>query len=208
MVRILRAIRKEVPTSFCVGIKINTADHMHTAESDDLLRQIERIAEEQVDYVQLSGGSFEDPKVSLGVLCLVDYVISLSHQMLSIQNSLPTTGAVGKINLEREGFFLQASHEIRKRHPNLVLMVTGGFRSRNGVDSALQQGACHLIGLARPAIKYPDLPNEIVFNDSLFDREARFDVEPAPSRGWIATKIRSVGAGSETVCETCLYQVS
>ncbi|KAH8649732.1 hypothetical protein BGZ60DRAFT_463079 [Tricladium varicosporioides] len=180
VIRIIRAIRQEVPASFCVGIKINTADHIHTVESDDLLLQIDRIAKEQVDYVQLSGGSFEDPK------------------MLSIQNSLPIIGATGTINVEREGFFLQASHEIRKRHPNLVLLVTGGFRSRNGVNSALQKGACDLIGLARPAIKYPDLPNEIVFNDDLLDGEARFDVEPAPSRGWIATKIRSVGAGAET----------
>src|SRR5690606_15021078 len=31
LLRILRAIRAEVPPSFCVGVKINTADHMNAS---------------------------------------------------------------------------------------------------------------------------------------------------------------------------------
>lgn len=107
--------------------------------------------------------------------------------------------ATGKPNLEREGFFLNASREIRKQNPDLVLIVTGGFRSRNGVNAAIKDQACDLVGLGRPAVKFPNLPEDIMFNNLLSDDEARFDVEPAPSRGWIAQKIRSVGAGAETV---------
>ena len=36
-----------------------------------------------------------------------------------------------------------------------------------------------------------------MFNNAFSENEARFDVETAPSPGWIATKIRSVCAGAE-----------
>ncbi|KAF2269838.1 FMN-linked oxidoreductase [Lojkania enalia] len=183
VLRIIRAVRREVPRTFCVGIKINTADQLSPGGFDDMLQHVELIAFEQVDYIQLSGGSFEDP------------------QMLSTRNSV--SGANERTHA-REGFFLDASHAIRKKLPHVVLMVTGGFRSRRGVNLALETGACDLIGIARPAVKYPELPNAIVFNSRLLDEEARFDVESAPSPGWIASQVRSVGAGAETKYFTTL----
>lgn len=81
-----------------------------------------------------------------------------------------------------------------------MLVVTGGFRSREGVLKALEDGACDAVGIGRPAVKFPDLPEKVVFNDGLRDEEARFDVEPAPPvPSWITNRIRSVGAGAETV---------
>ncbi len=66
ILRIIRTIRAEVPSSFCVGVKINTADFSDATAFSDMLRQIEVIQQEQIDYVHLSGGSFEDPKASRG----------------------------------------------------------------------------------------------------------------------------------------------
>jgi 2,4-dienoyl-CoA reductase-like NADH-dependent reductase (Old Yellow Enzyme family) len=63
VLRIVRAIRQEVPPSFCIGIKINTADHMNPEGFDYMLRQIELLHVEHVDYIQLSGGTFEDGQV-------------------------------------------------------------------------------------------------------------------------------------------------
>ena len=63
VLRILRAVRREVPKSFCVGVKINAADHMSPGGFDEMLRQIELIHKENPDYIQLSGGSFENPQV-------------------------------------------------------------------------------------------------------------------------------------------------
>jgi 2,4-dienoyl-CoA reductase-like NADH-dependent reductase (Old Yellow Enzyme family) len=63
VLRIIRAIRREVPQSFCVGVKINTADHMNPEGFDKMLRQVELIHKEKPDYIQLSGGSFEHPEV-------------------------------------------------------------------------------------------------------------------------------------------------
>lgn len=119
--------------------------------------------------------------------------------MLSTNNSVTEHVTPSEGTIAREGFFLRASQEVRQKFPQLALIVTGGFRSRNGVNAALETGACNAIGLGRPALKYPDLPNKIMFNNELADEQARFDVEAAPSVGWIATKIRSAGAGAETV---------
>jgi hypothetical protein len=120
--------------------------------------------------------------------------------MLSTRNSLARAGSTTARTAAREGFFLDASREIRRSFPNLVLIVTGGFRSRGGVRRALEDGACDAVGFGRPAVMFPDLPSKIMFNNELPDEEARFDVEAAPPvPGWIASRIRSVGAGAETV---------
>ena len=120
--------------------------------------------------------------------------------MLSTRNSLPRAGNTTARTAAREGFFLDASREIRRNFPHLVLIVTGGFRSREGVRRALEDAACDAVGFGRPAVKFPDLPSKIMFNNELPDEEARFDVEAAPPvPGWVASRIRSVGAGAESV---------
>ncbi|KAF4440219.1 hypothetical protein F53441_12361 [Fusarium austroafricanum] len=179
VLRIIRSIRKEVPKSFCAGVKINSADFRDEKGMFDMLRHIELIQKEDIDYINLSGGSYEDP------------------QMMSTGSSLKSSSTKARSSI-REGFFLRTSQEIHSRFPELTLIVSGGFRSRNGVNGALDSGACDLIGVGRPAVKYPNLPAQIMFNGNINDTEARFDVEAAPGAGWLASKVRSVGAGAET----------
>ncbi|KAF5638844.1 hypothetical protein F25303_7552 [Fusarium sp. NRRL 25303] len=179
VLRIIRSIRKEVPKSFCVGVKINSADFKDEEGMAEMLRQIEMIQQEEIDYINLSGGSFEDP------------------QMMSTDSSVQPSSAKSHSSM-REGFFLRTSKEIRRRFPDLTLLVTGGFRSRKGVIGALDSNACDLVGIGRPAVKYPELPRKIMFDENINDDEARFDVESAPGGGWLASKVRSVGAGAET----------
>ncbi|KAF5603942.1 NADH oxidase [Fusarium subglutinans] len=179
VLRIIRSIRKEVPKTFCVGVKINSADFKDEEVMTQMLRQIELIQQEEIDYINLSGGSFEDP------------------QMMSTKSSLQPSSTRSRSSI-REGFFLRTSEKIRRKFPDLTLLVTGGFRSRKGIAGALDNNACDLIGLGRPAVKYPELPRKIVFNEDVSDDEARFDVESAPAGGWLASKVRSVGAGVET----------
>jgi 2,4-dienoyl-CoA reductase-like NADH-dependent reductase (Old Yellow Enzyme family) len=60
-----------VPSTFVVGVKINVADHMDGGGLEDMLEQIERIAEERIDYIELSGGSYESPKVCKSIIAIV-----------------------------------------------------------------------------------------------------------------------------------------
>lgn len=63
VVEVIHAIRKAVPAGFCVGIKLNSADHQNQGELDDCLEQLKLITEAGVDFVEISGGTYEKPDV-------------------------------------------------------------------------------------------------------------------------------------------------
>ena len=101
--------------------------------------------------------------------------------------------------LLREAFFLQFAQEVRARFPKAVLMVTGGFRTRVGMEAALKSGGCDLIGLARPAAVLPKLPKEIILNEKISDEDARVVLAPVPTPGWIKwVPIKALGGGLQS----------
>jgi 2,4-dienoyl-CoA reductase-like NADH-dependent reductase (Old Yellow Enzyme family) len=61
----------------------------------------------------------------------------------------------------REAFFLDYAAKVRGR-TSLPLMVTGGFRTLAGMNSALAEGATDVVGLARPLAVEPDLPGRLL----------------------------------------------
>lgn len=63
----------------------------------------------------------------------------------------------------REAFFLDYAEKVRAR-TKLPLMVTGGFRTRQGMVSALDSGATDVIGMARPLAVEPDLARRVQQN--------------------------------------------
>jgi phosphoribosylformimino-5-aminoimidazole carboxamide ribonucleotide (ProFAR) isomerase len=82
----------------------------------------------------------------------------------------------------REAYFLAYAEAIR-RVARMPLMVTGGFRSREGMEAALASGALDVIGLARPFCTHPQCARELL--------ERRIDRLPAfehglrmAARGW------------------------
>ena len=101
----------------------------------------------------------------------------------------------------REAFFLEFARAIRSEIPTTPLMVTGGFRTRQGMISAVKDNdACDLIGLGRPAVLEPTLPKDIIFNPEVPDEKARLTTQAvAPSWTSKVLGIKGVGAGAETV---------
>jgi 2,4-dienoyl-CoA reductase-like NADH-dependent reductase (Old Yellow Enzyme family) len=51
-----------VPPTFCIGIKFNSADY-NSASFEDTMIQIGLLAEAGIDFIEISGGTYEDPKV-------------------------------------------------------------------------------------------------------------------------------------------------
>lgn len=49
-----------------------------------------------------------------------------------------------------------------KQTVNTPIVVTGGFRTEEGIEAALSNGDTDLIGLARPLILQPDLPEKLI----------------------------------------------
>ena len=99
----------------------------------------------------------------------------------------------------REAFFLDFATRTRKRFPNLILMVTGGFRTRKGIEAALKNGVCDLIGIGRPAVLNADFPR-LIMDDAYSDKQAQvvFSKVPLPLLARLL-KIRMLGGGAETV---------
>lgn len=99
----------------------------------------------------------------------------------------------------REAFFLEFAKAIRHKFLDLPLMVTGGFRTRQGMEAAVAEGGCDFVGIGRPAVLNPSLPNNIVFNKEVKDEDASLYVKKVQVP-WIAKVIApGVGAGAESV---------
>lgn len=102
--------------------------------------------------------------------------------------------------LQREAFFLDFAKIIRERFPTLVLIVTGGFRTRGAMEDAIASGACDLIGLARPAAVVPCLPKDVILNEEVEDSEAQIWLKPIPLPAILKMlPLKGLSAGIETV---------
>ncbi|PTB67755.1 FMN-linked oxidoreductase [Trichoderma citrinoviride] len=152
----IRAVRDAVPKGFCVGIKINSADYKNKEQLAACIEQLEDIAAAGVDFLEISGGSYEDPQM--------------------MQTSNPASAST----IPREAFFLDFAKAIRGRFRHVPLMVTGGFRTRRGMENALQEDACDIIGVGRPAALNPSLPKNLIFNTEIKDEDARAFTRKAP----------------------------
>lgn len=99
----------------------------------------------------------------------------------------------------REAFFLEFAKAIRHKFADLPLMVTGGFRTRQGMEAAVAEGGCDMVGIGRPAVVNPSLPSNIIFNKEISDADARLYLTKYKAP-WIAKLISpAVGAGAESV---------
>ncbi|KAJ4022602.1 hypothetical protein NW752_000191 [Fusarium irregulare] len=175
IVDVAKAIRAATPAGFCVGLKFNSADHQSPKELEEVLEQITLIAEVGLDFLEVSGGSYENPSMFTG----------------TGEKKAASTAA-------RESFFLSFAHEMRAKVPNVPLMVTGGFRTRAGMEAALREGACDLIGLGRPAIINPLLPSTIILNKEVTDDDAKLYAKKIQTP-WFLKRFgpKSIGTGVE-----------
>ena len=71
VVEVIRAIREATPEGFCVGIKLNSVDHQSAQALADCMLQLEEIRRAGVDFLEISGGTYENPSVSCCCSCYV-----------------------------------------------------------------------------------------------------------------------------------------
>lgn len=100
----------------------------------------------------------------------------------------------------REAFFIEFAKAIRSRFPQVPLIVTGGFRTRQGMETALIDGACDMVGIGRPAVLNPSLPINTVLNKEVKDEDAKLYARKIEAP-WLARKLAppAIGAGAESV---------
>ncbi|MDG5500781.1 NADH:flavin oxidoreductase/NADH oxidase family protein [Marinobacter sp. BGYM27] len=139
VVEVYKAIRGVTSDGFSVGIKLNSADFQRGGfTEEESLDVIETLTNLGIDMVEISGGNYENPAMAKGAKAST---------------------------VAREAYFLAFAEKVRHR-VNVPLMVTGGFRTSDGMADAVASGATDLVGIARPLAVEPDCPKRILAGES------------------------------------------
>ena len=179
---VYRSMRSAVGPDFPVGIKLNSADFQRGGfTEEESLEAVTALSEAGVDLIEISGGTYESPRMSLGV-------------------------APPESTRRREAYFLYFADRVRgvTRTP---LMVTGGFRSLTGMAEALSSGSVDLVGLGRPLAVEPDLPKRVLAGtEPLHTVPVRIKTGIRPidrlaimEVSWYARQLRRMGEGRDPV---------
>ncbi|KAL1958178.1 hypothetical protein VTO42DRAFT_5033 [Malbranchea cinnamomea] len=181
ILEIIKAVREVVPQTFCISIKFNSVDHQSPSKLRDCIRQLKLIAEAGVDFLEISGGTYEDP--------------TMAAHSSEVDDSQPKSASTAA----REAFFLEFSKAIRKEIPDVPLMVTGGFRTRRGMEAAVSENACDFIGIGRPAVLDPLLPKTTIFNPEIPTEKARLYARKIETP-WLSSLLglKQIGSGAQT----------
>jgi len=131
------AVRGQVGTDFPVLWKLNTNDYLAGGNTiKDYVQVAKRLADAGVDLIELSGGIKEQSKLRAKLKA--------------------EAGA-------KEAYFLQAVEAMREAvaGARTALSLTGGIRSLPVMEEILGKGV-DLIGICRPLICEPDLPERLL----------------------------------------------
>ena len=138
VLEVLHAMRAQVGEGFPIGIKLNSADFQRGGfTQEESLDTIRALAEAGIDCIEISGGTYEAPAMT-GV-----------------------TSAVKDSTRQREAYFLEFA-ELARQAVKVPLVVTGGFRSAEGMAQAISSGAVDFVGLARALAIEPDVPSRLL----------------------------------------------
>ena len=127
-------IRKHDP-SFIVCVKLNSVEFQERGmSSDDSKNLCLALEKARVDFVDLSGGTFEGR--------------AFHH--------------VKESTRKREAYFIEFAESIRPLLKSTKVFVTGGLRSASGMALAVEAGSCDGVGIGRPLAAEPFLCKEIL----------------------------------------------
>ncbi|MBI1239636.1 MAG: NADH:flavin oxidoreductase [Alphaproteobacteria bacterium] len=134
LIETLRAMRSAVGADFPLSVKLNSADFQKGGFShEDSLAVVQMLNAEKIDLLEISGGTYEQPKMA-------GFGGAVEGEVVT---KLPASTRA------REAYFVDYAASIAKV-AEMPLMVTGGFRSRAAMDEGLTNGAVDLIGIGRP----------------------------------------------------------
>ena len=135
LLQIFHEIRHRTSPAFIVSVKLNSADFQKGGFSEEeSVQAVKILSDIGTDLIEISGGNYEAPAMLEGVK---------------------------ESTRKREAYFLD--YAARARAVSAVpLAVTGGFRSAQVMENALESGSVDFVGLAKPFAVQPDLPARII----------------------------------------------
>ena len=126
-----------------------------------------------VDLIEISGGTYEQPKL-LGLAG-----VEPEEQQHIAQSTLM-----------REAYFVDFALAMQDA-VSIPLMVTGGFRTRSAMEQAFERGAADLIGIGRPLCVDTDAPARLLAGAQQLERyEDRLALLPDGFSRWGGACVR------------------
>ena len=148
---IVRRLRADLGDNYPIAVKLNSADFQRGGFSeDDSLLVIQELEKLGIDLLEISGGTYEN------LTFLTDRYVRESTR-------------------QREAYFMDFAAKVRK-HTNLPLMITGGFRSHQFCEEVLRNKELEMIGFARPFLADADFPKRFVEDSDARVADAAFDI--------------------------------
>jgi len=145
LMSIVKTVRIALGPDVPVAVKLNSADFQKGGfDFDDSLQVVQWLEEAGVDLVEISGGTYEQPKL-LGL----EGLEKEEEQTVAHSTSM------------REAYFVDFAKAMQK-HVTIPLMVTGGFRQRAVMEKALSEDSANVIGLGRPMCVDTDAPKQLL----------------------------------------------
>ena len=127
LLEIYKAVRAATSDKFIISVKLNSADFQRGGiTEEDVITVFKAIDAAGIDLIEVSGGTYEAPA------------------MAGAKEDKRKASTIA-----REAYFLDFADKIRKQ-VKCHLMVTGGFRTVDAMNAALDSGACEFVGIARP----------------------------------------------------------
>jgi 2,4-dienoyl-CoA reductase-like NADH-dependent reductase (Old Yellow Enzyme family) len=143
----VRAVRRAVGDDFPVSVKLNSADFQRGGfNHQDAIRVATWLDAENLDLLEISGGTYEQPRL-----------VGLDDMTLHPEKSEVRREST----IAREAYFLEYAKDIRAA-VKMPLMVTGGFRTVEGMNAALASATMDVVGIARPMCVDPEIPSKLL----------------------------------------------
>ena len=182
---------------FSVSVKLNSADFQKGGFTfKECLSVIETLNDLNVDFVEISGGNYEQPR------------------MMDLDGMEPVfEPGLRASTRKREAYFLKYARMVQAK-AEMPLMVTGGFRTTAAMDTALDDGDADLIGLARPLCVDTDTPAKLLHGDidsaDAWEKQLRMGpgifgpnsplklikaINGFGAQGWYYEQLKRLGAG-------------
>lgn len=145
LLEVVASVRAAVGPEFPVAVKLNSADFQKGGfDFEDSLQVATWLEQASVDLIEISGGTYEQPKL-LGV----EGIEEEAEQK------------VAQSTRAREAYFVDFAVAMKEK-VTVPLMVTGGFRLREVMEQAIENGSANLIGLGRPMCVMTDAPAQLL----------------------------------------------
>lgn len=177
LLEVVRAVRAATGPDFTVSLKLNSADFQKGGfDEDESMELLSILDGEGLDLIEVSGGTYESARM--------------------FEETVPTRQS----SQRREAFFMEYVEKARARVKS-PLMLTGGFRTRAGMEEALE-GAVDVVGLARPLAVEPDLPSALLSGERDAARPVKLatgiaNLDSVIQGSWYQTQLDRMGRGLE-----------